>query len=95
MDLLMPVWQLQIAKQKLSEVVDRAAREGPQTITRHGQEVAVVVGIDEFRRLGGAARPSLNEVLLRGIGIAGGLDLQAAIPRRGRLQGRPPISLDH
>jgi prevent-host-death family protein len=90
----MPHWQLQTAKQKLSEVVDRAAREGPQTITRHGVEVAVVVGVEEFRRLGGVVRPSLKEVLLRGIGIAGGLDLEAAIPRRGRLRARPPISFD-
>jgi prevent-host-death family protein len=44
------VWQIQEAKQKLSEVVDRAIDEGPQTITRRGVEVAVVVGVDEYRR---------------------------------------------
>jgi len=43
-------WQLQEAKNKLSEVVARAQTEGPQTITRHGAPVAVVVSADAFRR---------------------------------------------
>ena len=47
------IWQLQTAKQKLSEVVDRAVSEGPQTISRHGKETAVVVSIGDFRRLTG------------------------------------------
>jgi prevent-host-death family protein len=46
-------WQIQEAKQKFSEVVDRAIDDGPQTITRRGEEVAVVVGIEEYRRLAG------------------------------------------
>lgn len=48
------VWPLQDAKNKLSEVVERAIQEGPQTITRRGKEAAVVVSIEDFRRL---ARP--------------------------------------
>lgn len=43
-------WQLQEAKNKLSEVVSRAQTEGPQTITVRGKEVAVVVSLDEYRR---------------------------------------------
>ena len=46
-------WQLQTAKQKFSELVDRALAEGPQVVTRRGREVVVVVGIDEYRRLRG------------------------------------------
>lgn len=46
-------WQMQTAKQKLSEVVDRAIDDGPQFITRHGKDVAVVVSIDEYRKLRG------------------------------------------
>lgn len=45
------VWQLQTAKQKFSELVDRAVGEGPQVVTRRGREVVVVIGIDEYRRL--------------------------------------------
>jgi len=46
-------WQLQQAKQQFSRVVDRAQSEGAQIVTRHGKEVAVVLGIDEYRRLSG------------------------------------------
>jgi len=44
-------WQVQEAKQKFSEVLRRAATEGEQIVTRHGEEVAAVVDINEFRRL--------------------------------------------
>jgi len=44
-------WQLQDAKQRFSELVRHARREGPQVVTRHGEEVAVVVSIEEYRRL--------------------------------------------
>ena len=38
-----PWWQLQEAKNRLSEVVAAAQRDGPQTITKHGVPVAIVV----------------------------------------------------
>ena len=44
-------WQVQEAKQRFSEVLRAVAKDGPQTITRHGEEVAVVVDIAEYRRL--------------------------------------------
>ena len=47
------VWQLQTAKQKFSELVDRAQREGPQVVTKHGREAVVVVSVEEYRRLQG------------------------------------------
>lgn len=40
------VWQVQEAKSRLSELLDRALSEGPQVITRHGRPVARVVAID-------------------------------------------------
>lgn len=47
-------WQLQEARDRLSEVVDLAIEEGPQVVTRHGKEVAVIVGREDFaRRRGG------------------------------------------
>ena len=36
-------WQLQEAKNKLSEVIRRAREEGPQTITVRGEDAVVVV----------------------------------------------------
>ena len=44
-------WQIQVAKQRFSEMIRAVTSEGPQVITRHGEDVAVVVGIDEYRRL--------------------------------------------
>jgi len=45
------VWQLQNAKQRFSEVIDRALAEGPQLVTRRGRAVVVVLAIDAYRRL--------------------------------------------
>lgn len=44
-------WQLQDAKQQFSKVVERARADGPQLVTRNGKEVAVVLDVDEYRRL--------------------------------------------
>ncbi len=44
-------WQLQEAKQQFSQVVERARSGEPQLVTRNGKEVAVVLDIDEYRRL--------------------------------------------
>ncbi len=44
-------WQLQEAKNRLSQVVDLALHDGPQTITLRGKPSAVVVSFEEYRRL--------------------------------------------
>ena len=46
-------WQVQDAKQRFSELLRSAHAEGPQIITRHGQEVAVVIDIAEYWHLTG------------------------------------------
>jgi antitoxin Phd len=56
-------WQLQEAKQRFSELVRHARAHGPQVVTRHGEEVAVVVSIEEYRRLTDEL-PSFKEFLL-------------------------------
>lgn len=56
-------WQLQEAKQKFSQVVQRAIDEGPQIVTRHGETVAVVLSAEEYRRLIGD-KPDLAAFLL-------------------------------
>ena len=58
-------WQLQEAKQRFSEVVRLAESQGPQFVTRHGQEVVVVLSVDEFRRMRGDV-PDFKEFLLSG-----------------------------
>lgn len=44
-------WQVQTAKQRFSELVERAVNEGPQIVTKHGREAVVVLDIREYRRL--------------------------------------------
>lgn len=58
-------WQVQEAKSRLSEVIEGAWKEGPQIITKHGTERAVVLSIDDFRALT-AHKPGLKEYLLGG-----------------------------
>lgn len=52
-------WQLQEAKNKLSQVVDLAQTRGPQVITRHGHEAAVILSFDAYQAL---LRPQENVV---------------------------------
>ena len=44
-------WQLQEAKQRFSELVRRAQEEGPQVVTRHGKEVAVLISAEQYRKI--------------------------------------------
>lgn len=44
-------WQLQEAKNRLSQVVEQALHDGPQTITLRGKPSAVVVSFEEYRQL--------------------------------------------
>ncbi len=44
-------WQLQEAKQRFSELIRSVEAEGPQFVTRHGAEVAVVISIADYRHL--------------------------------------------
>jgi antitoxin Phd len=71
-------WQLQEAKQKFSELVRRTLEEGPQVVTKHGEEVVVVVPVEEFRQMNGE-KPDFKEFLMS---APEGLEL--IIPERPR-----------
>jgi len=61
----MAIWQVQDAKTRFSELIERARTEGPQTITRHGAERAVVLSIEDYRALA-AHKPDFKAHLLGG-----------------------------
>jgi antitoxin Phd len=61
----MGTWQVQEAKTKLSELIEDAASKGPQIITRHGKERAVILSISDYRALT-AHKPNFIEYLLGG-----------------------------
>ena len=60
----MRTWPVQEAKAQFSEFLDACLLEGPQMVTRRGTEAAVLVPVQEWRRLQSAARPSLKQLLL-------------------------------
>ena len=55
----MEFWQLQDAKNKFSEVVEKAIKKGPQIITRRGIETVVVISVKDYQKL---TRPKTNIV---------------------------------
>lgn len=61
----MKTWLIYEAKARLSELVECANREGPQTIARHGKDRAVVLSIADYQALL-AAKPNFKEHLLGG-----------------------------
>jgi prevent-host-death family protein len=46
-------WQLQEAKQHFSELIRAVQTSGPQFVTKHGEQVAVVLDIVDYRRMTG------------------------------------------
>ena len=66
-------WQLQEAKAKFSQLVQKAIDEGPQTVTRHGKEAVVVLSVKEYAKLR-EGESSLKEILMSG--PEGELDLE-------------------
>ena len=45
------IWALQDAKNRFSELVDRALSDGPQTVTRHGRKTVIIISADEYGRM--------------------------------------------
>jgi len=75
-------WQIQEAKARFSELIERALKEGPQTVTRHGKAVAVLIRSDEYRRLrtkGKSLKALLAAAPLRGVEISRSRDTGRAV----------------
>ena len=81
----MRTWQVQDAKARFSEFLEASLKEGPQVVTKRGIETAVLVPVDEWRRLHKAARPTLKELLMADAPRA-----EIPVPPRGRLRRRAP-----
>ena len=79
----MKEWPVQDAKARFSEFLDTCVREGPQVVTRRGEQTAVLVPIAEWKRLCQSARPSLKALLLTDFGRG-----ELSVPLRGRSRRR-------
>jgi antitoxin Phd len=76
------IWQIQEAKNKLSEVIARALHQGPQLITRHGEKTVVIVSYTEFEKMR-ASQGKLSE-FFRASPLAGvDLSRDKSLPRDG------------
>ena len=84
----MASWQVQNAKARFSEFLDATLQKGPQVVTRRGVEKAVLVPIEQWRRLQKAARPGLKDLLL-----GASPRFEEIVPERGRLRRRQPVDL--
>lgn len=80
------LWEVRDARARFSELIEASLRDGPQVVTRRGVETAVVVPIEEWRRLRAAARPTLKDWLLAPTPVLDGF--AEMIPKRGRMRGR-------
>ena len=84
----MASWHVQDAKARFSELLEQTIRTGPQIVTRRGVETAVLVPIEEWRRLQKAARPGLKALLL-----APEPRLDNLATRKRTFRRRPPVDL--
>ncbi|MHC1771645.1 MAG: type II toxin-antitoxin system Phd/YefM family antitoxin [Flexilinea sp.] len=57
------IWQLQDAKSKFSEVVERAMAQGVQIVTRRGKKTVVIIPFEEYEKLT-HQRGNLTEFLM-------------------------------
>jgi prevent-host-death family protein len=79
----MTKWQLQEAKARFSELIDDTLEKGPQIVTRRGIDTAVIVSVDEWRKLKGEKRLTWKDVLL-----GEGSRFEIPIPKRGMVKSR-------
>jgi antitoxin Phd len=86
---VMRTWQVQDAKARFSELLETTLKQGPQVVTRRGVEAAVLVPIEQWRRLQQCAAPTLKELLL-----GDGPRFESIVPPRRRWRRRPPPELE-
>jgi prevent-host-death family protein len=75
-------WPVQDAKARFSEFLDACLTAGPQMVTKRGAEAAVLVPVQEWRRLQFSARPSLKQLLLSDDGRADMLVAPRGVAKR-------------
>jgi antitoxin Phd len=84
----MKTWQVHDAKARFSELLDACLVDGPQMVTRRGEETAVVIPIEAWKHLNSLAQPSLKHLLLAEDGR-----FELDLPPRGNARRRN-INLD-
>jgi antitoxin Phd len=78
----MNIWPVQDAEARFDELLDVCVFNGPQILTRSGEEVAVLLPVEEWRRLQASARPTIKALLLAEEGRTDALALPRGVARR-------------
>ena len=84
----MKTWPIQDAEARFSEFLEACIAEGPQMVTKRGTEAAVLVPVEQWRRLQSAARPTLKQLLLSDEGR-----VELLAPPRRVVRRRNPLAL--
>ena len=71
-----PVWKLEDAKARFSEVVRLARDVSPQRVTVRGRPAVVVIAADEYDRLSPPAKPRSLFDMLQGLTELGELEIE-------------------
>ena len=82
-------WQVQEAKARFSEFLAAAERDGPQIVTKHGVETAVLVPIAQWRSIEKRTKRNIKELLL-----APEARTEHLTPPRSEMAFREPPALD-
>jgi antitoxin Phd len=86
--MIVKTWPVQDAKARFSEFLEACIKDGPQLVTKRGAEAAVLVPVDEWRRLKAGARLSIKQLLLSEVGRT-----DALTPPRGTARRRKVATL--
>ena len=81
-------WPVQDAKSRFSELLDTTLAEGPQIVTKRGVETAVLLSIEQWRRLERMTKPDLKDLLL-----ASEARIEALTPPRLLHRHRIPLAV--
>jgi antitoxin Phd len=84
-----PTWQVQDAKARFSEMLEKALSDGPQIVTKRGRQAAVLVSAELWDDLEARARPSLKDLLLSDEARTDDL-----VPPRRKIRLRPQVAFD-
>lgn len=82
----METWQLQDAKNRFSELVDRVRSKGPLLVTRRGKPAVIVLSAEEYQRIIDAKGRTLD-ILLAAPRVGDELNIERdkSLPREAEL----------
>ena len=82
-------WPIQDAKARFSELLKECMNQGPQIITKHGTQMAVLIPIDQWLAMTKSSQPNIKDLLISRQALSDHLK----IPQRGKERHRKPSEI--